>query len=72
MSPEDQALLDQILDEFCRTRVTFRPVKCEAHGATLLWTVAPVIHDVPVVEDLSVYVTGDGESPKRLGSVEPQ
>ncbi len=59
--------LEAILLEFCRTHVTFRPVKAELCdcGQHLRWTVEPVIHDKPVPPpDLSAYLTGDGvESP---------
>jgi len=53
--------MEEIIDEFVRTYVTFRAVKCETHGDHLHWTFAPVIHDKPVPpEDMSIYVTGDG------------
>ena len=53
--------LEEILNKFCRTYVTFRPVKCETVGHSLRWTFEPVIHDKPVPpEDMSVYNTGDG------------
>jgi len=59
--------LEEILDEFCRTYVTFRPVKCETVGHSLRWTFAPVIHDKPVVRDMSMYLTGGGV-PAELGT----
>ena len=53
--------IEDILDEFVRTYVTFRPVKCETVGHSLRWTFAPVIHDTPVPpEDMTMYNTGDG------------
>lgn len=60
LSPEDQKRLKEIVDEYVRTHVTFRPVECETHGDHLHWTFAPVFHEKPVVEDLSMYNTGDG------------
>lgn len=52
--------LDEIIEEYVRTHVTFRPMKVELHGDHLHWTFAPVFHEQPVVEDLSMYLAGDG------------
>jgi hypothetical protein len=70
---DDLSQLAQLLDEYVRTHVTFRPVKAElcACGKHLRWTVAPVFHDEPIPPpDMSKYVTGDGEPP-RHGTVAP-
>lgn len=67
----DREAMEKIIEEFVRTYVSFRPVKCETVGHSLCWTFAPVIHDKPVPpEDMSIYNTGDGVvSPRgRLGS----
>jgi len=57
--------IEDILDEFVRTYVTFRPVKCETVGHSLRWTFEPVIHETPVPpEDMTIYNTGDGVQSK--------
>jgi hypothetical protein len=61
--------LDEVFEEFIRTYVTFRPVRCERHGDHLHWTFEPVIHDKPVPPpDMSMYLTGNGVQSEPLGT----